>query len=377
MHGGGIAATTTLRADFSVDDDEVPATDESAAGKSKKSADSKVMGIRKVHDIHFQENKALLYNYPGVRAETSEKKVSGKRIEVLKAEVALRFENTVDRTIRTVAASPAATVSSWSGSAFATSLNIQISETVAEFALQPQEFQEQVKLPALALPVDAGASSTSSASGGRASKKSKATLENTRTPFGVGWAEASQRETPQMPAHLKKEVAVMVSDSFNYKNATRLTNLEQFHQGRKTGSLISASMAAQRLREHDSVKNDWTVRFTCSEALVKKEYNELVRMDKQQLQKNAKSELAKAKSSSSLQTSPSLTVPSSAGAATIVQSGTLSTMIPPVPLDHVIEVVEEEEEAEVGTLTTPGMLAIEGIETEAIDLRSDDDLMQQ
>ena len=136
-------------------------------------------------------------------------------------------------------------------------------------------------------------------------------------------------------------------------------------------------MAAQRLREHDSVKNDWTVRFTCSETLVKKEYNELVRLDKQQLQKNAKSELAKAKTSSSLQTSPSSAVPSAAGAATIAQSGTVGMMITPMALDHVIEVVEEEEEAEVGTLTTPGMLAIEGIETEAIDLRSDDDLMQQ
>lgn len=127
----------------------------------------------------------------------------------------MRFENTVDRSISTVAASPAATVPSWSSSTFATSLDIQISETVVEFALKPQEFQDQVKLPALALPGDAGASSTSATSGGRASKKPKATLENTRTPFGVGWAEASQREAPQMPEHLKKEVAVMVSDGFN------------------------------------------------------------------------------------------------------------------------------------------------------------------
>jgi hypothetical protein len=195
---GGIAATTTLQADFLIGDTE--------AGESADDAkSSKVQGIRKLHMLLFGQDSVQLFNYPGVAADVATRKAPNTVADPLQVAIFRRHENVQGRVLQQSAAQAHTPVISVAE--YATPLDIMISETILDFATKPQYVSPE-RLQAFVVPSDADASAEATSTTG---KRQKVTVVGDLTLFKLGWADGGQRESPPVPSHLKEEIEKAVS----------------------------------------------------------------------------------------------------------------------------------------------------------------------
>lgn len=201
---GGILRTTTVLIEFANGDED---DDDEQPDKGLK-----IAGVRRVHEILFEVDKIITYNYPAVSAGRAEY-AAGVRIESPSAMIKRSFTSTkTPKALGVPSSSSGHSNAEPAVYAMRTTSphNLRIAETIVEFSTAALHVA-----PTIAFPVslrETEEQTVPNTSQGKTKKlKTSEDLEEYRPKFNLGWADQDTRALLPLPPRLQAKVRQMVS----------------------------------------------------------------------------------------------------------------------------------------------------------------------
>jgi len=202
IHGGGIANTSTHLVRFALNED---------TADSEMKVEVAIDNIRKIHDIRFENDKVITFNFSGVQQGKHVYDFAKYVPSIKDAMLALSSKSQKTAHVKDVEIQPE--IPNGPSIIFRSAARpheTRVSEAVIAFATESREIEPSI-LMNFALPImneNHAATSTSSKS-----KQKVKPLDNEefRASYESGWAEAQQRKTPQMSSQMEEILRKMVS----------------------------------------------------------------------------------------------------------------------------------------------------------------------